>query len=440
MKSSAALLGCALALIGLSLVAREAQWADDFSWFTPVVMAQGLVYALCVFLVLQTEKLVVDRRLLLGLIITVAVILRLVALATPPNFLSTDIYRYIWDGRVQAAGVNPYLYVPADPALESLRDEAVYPHINRLDRAPTIYAPFAQLVFLAVTRFGDNTVTVMRVGMLAFEAAAVMALAALLKRSGLPRSRLALYLWHPLPVWELSCGGHVDAVLMAGVLAALLAALSGRRALAGALLALATLTKFLPLVIAPALYRRFDWKAPAAFVTVILILYGLYAVWDDAGWRVLGFLPGYASEEGIAMGSRVFIMTLLGAIGLGSWAAKLGFAAIAVAAFGTLVLKSLARERDARETILLVAGLAVTTIVLISPHYPWYFCWLVAFIPFLPRLSLIYLTTSVFYIYVTEDPASLWTGCVIYGPSLVLLALEQGRLLLSPRLQEGPVS
>lgn len=438
-KPLAALLGCAAALIGLALVARQAQWADDFGRFTPAALAMGLVYALGVVLVLQSERLVLDRRLLLALILVVAVILRLVALATPPNFLSTDIYRYIWDGRVQGAGINPYLYVPADPALISLRDEAIYSHINRIDWAPTIYAPFAQLVFLAITRLGDS-VLAMRLGMLGFEIMAVLALAALLKRCGVPLSRLAFYLWHPLPVWELACGGHVDAVLMAGITTALLAAVAGRRGLAGTLLALATLTKFLPLVLAPALYRRFDWRMPAAFLVAILALYASYAIWGRAGWRVLGFLPGYASEEGFANGNGAFVLSLLREIGLAPFAAKLGFAAITTAALGALALRSLAREPEARETVLLAAGLAVATIVLVSPHHPWYFCWLVAFIPFAPRLSLVYLTTSVFYMYVTDDPASLWTGCVTYGPFLALLALEQSRLFVSLRLQEGPIS
>ena len=225
---------------------------------------------------------------------------------------------------------------------------------------------------------------------------------------------------------------------MAGVLLALLAATSGRRVLTGVLLAAATLTKFLPLVLAPALYRRWDWKMPAAFLAVVLVLYAAYAAWDGAGWRVLGFLPGYASEEGLTQGDGVFLMALLRRIGLAPFAATLGFAAIAAAVLGGLALKSLSRDGDARETVLLAACLIVATTVLISPHYPWYFCWIVAFIPFFPRLSLIYLTVSVFYIYVTDDPASLWTGFVIYGPFAALLALEQGRRF-SPRLQEGSI-
>jgi hypothetical protein len=438
--SFGALLGCGATLIALSLVARQAQWADDFDLFVPIAYAQGAVYALCAFVLLQGEKPVFDRRWVLVTIIAVAVILRLIALATPPNFLSTDLYRYIWDGRVQGAGVNPYLYVPADPALASLRDEAIYPLINRVDRAPTIYAPFAQLVFFAVTRFGDDPLT-LRLGMLGFEAMAVLALAALLKRCGLPLERLALYVWHPLALWEITGGAHVDAIMLAGILAALLAASSGRRGLTGALLAAATLTKFLPLVVAPALYRRWDWRMPAAFLAIVTLLYGFYASWDGAGSRVLGFLPGYASEEGLSQGSGLFIQSLLQRVGLSPLMARLGFAAIAIAALGSLTLRSLrlASDTDTRDMMLLAAGLSVATITLLSPHYPWYFCWIVAFIPFFPRYSLIYLTTSVFYIYVTEDPASMWTGVVIYGPFLALFALEQGRQL-SPRLQEGSIS
>ena len=75
--------------------------------------------------------------------------MRLMVMLSPP-FLSSDLYRYVWDGRVQAAGINPYLYIPADPALAGLRDTAIFPHINRADYAPTIYPPVAQAIFLAV--------------------------------------------------------------------------------------------------------------------------------------------------------------------------------------------------------------------------------------------------------------------------------------------------
>ncbi|MBV8764551.1 MAG: DUF2029 domain-containing protein [Hyphomicrobiales bacterium] len=428
------LYACATALVGLGLLARHGQWLDDFYVFIPAVWAQCLVYGLSVFLILQRGPSDRDDRVLLALIVGVAVMLRVIALATPPNFLSTDVYRYVWDGRVQGAGINPYLYIPAEPAVASLRDDAIYPHINRLYTARTIYPPFAQMVFFAVTRLGES-VTAMRVAMLGFETVAVLALAVLLKRQGLPAHRLALYLWHPLPVWEFACGAHVDAVVLATSLLAILAAMSNRRGLSGALLGAAALTKFLPIAIAPALYRRWDWRMPAAFVVVVGSSYALYS---GAGWKVLGFLHGYVDEEGIRQGQGVFISMLLEDIGLSPLSALLGFAAIASAVLGTMVMRALSRNGDMKTMAPLAGGLAIATLVLISPHYPWYFCWLVPFICFLPSASLIYLTSAVFYLYLTDEPFGLMTGLSIYAPALALFALEQRRAFV-PLLQQGSI-
>jgi hypothetical protein len=54
-------------------------------------------------------------------------------------YLSSDVYRYIWDGRVQASGINPYRFLPTAPQLAHLRDDAIYGHINRREFAHTIY-------------------------------------------------------------------------------------------------------------------------------------------------------------------------------------------------------------------------------------------------------------------------------------------------------------
>lgn len=428
------LCACAVALVGLAFLARHAQWLDDFYLFTPTVWAQCLVYALSTFLLLQRWPSAVDDRTLLAIIISVGVILRIVALATPPNFLSTDVYRYVWDGRVQGAGINPYLFIPSEPAVAFLRDGAIYPHINRLYTAPTIYPPFAQMVFFAITRLGQSVMS-MRLAMLAFEAIAVLALAVLLKRQGLPMRRLALYLWHPLPVWEFACGAHVDAIALAMSLLAILAATANKRSLSGALLAAAALTKFLPVAIAPALYRRWDWRMPAAFLAVVACGYALYS---SAGWKVLGFLGSYAAEEGMTQGQGVFIAMLLQDIGLSPLPALLGFAAIAVAVLGTMMIRALSRNHDVSAMPALAGGFSIATLVLISPHYPWYFCWLVPFICFLPRASLIYLTSAVFYLYLTDEPFGLQTGLLIYAPALALFAFEQRRAFV-PLLQQGSI-
>jgi len=472
------LCACGLALVLLALAAWHGQWTDNFDLFVSAAFAQGAAYALAAWLLTRRygtgksafhppvhatvgvdKEPAIDRRRLINsnhtvlmVIFGVAMMLRAVAFATPPNFLSTDVYRYIWDGRVQAAGINPYIYLPADPALEALEDEAIYSHINRAESARTIYAPFAQIVFFASTRLGQNVAT-MRIVMLAFEIVAVAALGLLLARLSQPLEWLTLYLWHPLPVWEIACGAHVDAVLTAMVLLALFAAVKGARAWSGVLLALATLTKFIPIVIAPALLRRSGWRMPAAFAASAALLYAPYF---GAGSKVFGYLLGYTAEERLANGDAVFGIALLRRIGLHGSSAPLVYGAFAAVVLGWLALRALSapmsvndeaitfwrqRERasDLASLPVLAGALATATMVLLSPHYPWYFVWLVPFIAMKPQASLIWLTVAAFALYVTDWPLTLKQGLFIYAPYLVLLVLEW-RIPLKPHSPKGALS
>src|SRR5205085_8955923 len=132
--------------------------------------------------------------------------------------------RYVWDGRVQAAGINPYRYVPADPALAFLRDQDIFPHINRADYAPTAYPPAAQAIFFLATRI-QETGTAIKLVVTGFEAVTIAAILALLRCDGLPPERVLIYAWHPLPIWEFAGAGHIDAAAIAFLCLALFAAM-----------------------------------------------------------------------------------------------------------------------------------------------------------------------------------------------------------------------
>src|SRR5262249_58422000 len=128
--------------------------------------------------------------------------------------LGSDFSRYFGEGRVQAAGINPYAHAPAAPELALLRDAAIWPLINRADYAVTIYPPVAQALFLGIIRLGE-TVVVMKLGLLLFEGVTVAAIIVLIKRLGMSPARIAVYAWHPLPIWEIAGNGHVDAAMIA---------------------------------------------------------------------------------------------------------------------------------------------------------------------------------------------------------------------------------
>jgi hypothetical protein len=389
---------------------------DGNAGFIPLL--QSVPYALAAWVVVNRRTNEADDRRALASILIVAMALRLLLIPGTP--VSTDIFRYVWDGRVQATGINPYLYMPADPALSSLRDAAIFPYINRADYAPTIYPPSSQIIFYLVTRISESTIA-MKAAMVAFEGLAIWAIVQLLAARGLPRSRVLLYAWHPLPLWEFARSGHIDIAAIAFMLLAFLAMERRSPILAGIALGAGALAKYFPVVVGPALYRRWDWRLPTAFVVTVAILYLPYIT---AGPKVLGFLGRYFSEEGIDRGLGIFPWQLLGTIvPLDERAFAFYFPAAALL-MAALALFVVMREPRPAADLAGAMLLAVSFTLLFSPHYSWYFAWLVPFLCFYPLLGVVYLTCAASYLYFATWPPTLTQGLVIYGPCLVLLVAQ----------------
>ena len=306
----------------------------------------------------------------LWLVLEIAIVLRAYVLLFDP-LLSSDIYRYVWDGRVQAAGVNPYRYFPADEALAFLRDGTIFPHINRADTAVTIYPPVAQFFFLIVTRIGES-VTVMRLALVGCEAVTVTMIALLLRRMNRPVTRVTAYLWHPLPLWEVANSGHVDALMVALMLLGLWIALTGHALRGAVLVAFSVLVKPLAAPVFAGIWRPWDIKMPLAVIAVVALCYLPYLSVD---WGVLGFLTqGYLTEEGIRAGNDLWLLSL--------WRMVFGEHqgdVVAYVVLAVLVLSfkgfSVARrsDRTIAPTLADINMLLLLILLFVSPNYPWYF-------------------------------------------------------------------
>jgi alpha-1,6-mannosyltransferase len=363
----------------------------------------------------------IDQRTALVVILLGAVAMRLALLFVEP-YLSSDIYRYVWDGRVQAAGINPYRYVPKAPELAALRDAAIWPNINRPDYAVTIYPPAAQAIFLAITRFGQSVVA-MKLGLLLFEAAAVWALLALLVRQGAPATRIALYAWHPLPVWEIAGNGHVDAAMLAFLFTGLLAFLQGRVLLAGVLATLGALVKPVALLALSVLWRPWNWRLPLVVAATVVAAYLPYL---SVGWGVLGFLPGYLNEEGFASGTGYKLLWLVQEM-----TGPLPYGATIYVVMSAAVLVALAlaagfrTDRSEQAAIQWLGWLLIAFLLLSSPHYPWYFLVLVPFLALRPTATAWVLTTAcvLFYDVVPNDVLPTYTARIALFTLATLAAL-----------------
>ncbi len=327
----------------------------------------------------------VDERAALLVILGGALLMRLALLFAEP-YLSTDIYRYIWDGRVQAAGINPYRYMPAAPELAHLRDGAIFPNINRPDYAVTIYPPAAQFIFLAITRILGESVVAMKLGLVAFEALTVAALAGALRRLGLPLTRVAIYAWHPLPIWEIAGSGHVDSAMCALLIAGFLLFLRGRTLGAGVVVTLGALVKPTALLALPVLWRPWNWRLPLVVALTIALAYVPYL---SVGSGVLGYLGGYIQEEGFGSGRGFALLWLMESYtGFLPGAVYIYATAAAAIMIGLALAVGFRRSRSAATAAACLSWLLAVFMVLSSPHYAWYL------LPLVPMLALHRLVTG----------------------------------------------
>ena len=133
-----AYLGLAVLAAGLGGLALSGDLLVHATRFTAFYVLAGAGFAL-----LATAATSLPLR---GAIVA-AVVLRLIFLPVMPS-LSDDYHRYVWDGRVQLEGVNPYKYRPYEHALDRVR-YAGRDLINH-EELKTVYPPLTQAVFLGV--------------------------------------------------------------------------------------------------------------------------------------------------------------------------------------------------------------------------------------------------------------------------------------------------
>ncbi len=223
--------------------------------FITTYLLVSLLYLVCCFLITNSGGDGALPRRWMGWIWGAGILFRLTLFPLDP-MLSEDLNRYRWQGKLQAAGGNPYTEVPQDLRWESLRD-ATYPSVNRKD-LPSVYGPVLERFYAAYYRL---TAALQRderrqawwfkAPFALFELAVAMALGGLLAAMGLPRQWLLIYLWSPLTIVEFWAQGHNDTLAVLFLVLALTAAVNQRWVWGWSWLTLAALTKFWPLILFP---------------------------------------------------------------------------------------------------------------------------------------------------------------------------------------------
>jgi hypothetical protein len=336
----------------------------------------------------------VTVRLAVGLVLAGGIALQVAAISAPPAD-STDSYRYIWDGRVQAAGIDPYLYPPAAAGVAQLRNDFLWPpvpasrlhlcphaRVNKQDpelslvagcaklnriSVPTIYPPVAEGYFLAVQLAApadDSTLPIQAAGA-ACATLTTLVLLLGLRRLGRDVRLAALWAWCPTVALEAGNNAHVD------VLAVLLTAISllvlararteGKAMLGGALLGLAIATKMTPVLVMPGVVRRAWQHIAVAAAAAIAVVYMPHLM--AVGSRVIGFLPGYLNQQGYSTGTGFDIIALAVP---GKPATVVAVALLAAIAFA--IVKFGDPGQPWRGGLLMTAA----ALVICTPQFQWY--------------------------------------------------------------------
>jgi alpha-1,6-mannosyltransferase len=255
----------AILLVSLTICSRKFSNIGEPSFLIPLAVA-GIAYILSIREFFSTPRFP-HRVIVIGLVL--AALWHLPFLLMPPGS-DDDVHRYVWDGRLQRLGYNPYIVVPSDPALSGLHTPETRT-LNNPD-VPSPYPAGAQLFFRIVTAIHES-VFAFKVAFVMCDLAIMLLLFGVLRRAGQGEHWVLAYAWHPLLATDVAGSGHID-ILGALLLLVSVAALGRRWRMTSAIaFALAVAVKVLPIVLLPLYWRRVRIRDGVLAAAVLGILY-----------------------------------------------------------------------------------------------------------------------------------------------------------------------
>ena len=385
----------AVTLLGLlaleTLFARMARLGDlklHVIETITLALAAGVVYCILLYALERSR----DTPVALWLILGGALLFRLTLAPLPPS-LSTDLYRYQWDGRVQNAGWNPYAIAPLDPRLEPLRDPGWT--VMPVPGIPTMYPPLSELVFRYTERWADRVwpdPAGFKLPFLLADLLVVALLAGWLRSIGGRNYQLAVYAWSPLVIVEFAASGHNDALAIAAVVLAL-TIIRGWPGVSTVVLMAGALAKLFPITLLPLWLRLAGWPRRwrgwlavagatalglvclwpyrSAYPQVLETFIHYQRIFRNYNASLYAVLHWFTGRHAVAAGIGECIV-----LGLAVWVA--------------------ARKVDPARAAFWVIG----AILLGAPNaYSWYFTWIVPMLCFFPSPAWLLLTILQFLSY-----------------------------------------
>jgi Glycosyltransferase family 87 len=405
-------------LVALTICSRNFADPGGRAFMIPLGVA-SVTYLLAIRELFSTPRF--SRHVVVfGLVLTA--VWHLFFLRMPPGS-DDDVHRYVWDGRVQRLGYNPYTVVPDDPARAGLHTAETRALNN--PNVPSPYPPGAQLFFRAVTAIHESTFA-LRVAFVVCDLAVVFVLLDVLRLTKRGEHWVLAYAWHPLLATDVAGSGHIDIV---GVLLLLLSAaalLRRWRTIAAVVFGLAVAVKLLPIVLLPIYWRRVRLRDGALGA---LVFGCLYLPFLEHGRIPFGSLGTYVrsfrfNDPLFAALERALTPQIL--VGL----------AVLVGLLTAVWMRSRSTEWSSDAFAWpMAASLLCAPVV-----YPWYLLWLLPFLQSTSALPITIWTVSIMPTYYVWHLRTLgrpwlvpgWIMLLEYGSVVVVAAMIGLRRSIRP--------
>lgn len=418
----------ALAIVGLDSLGLYAYLGQRRYLQSPIWIYLSLYAALFGLYVYAAGRLVprLPRAFagwLVPLILLLGIAFRLAVLPAPPS-LSTDIYLYVWDGRLIAHGINPYQWTPNADALGPFRD--AFWSRTEYRSYYAIYMPVSQAVFAVGFALFREDLIGWKAMYALFDCGVIALLMILLRRQGQPPTQIIWYAWCPLPVTEIALAGHQDVVGVFFLLLAFILAASPRmRMVAAFALAAAALTKGFALLLLPLFCRTFGRRFTLASGLALLLL-------GVPLWLCLPeFLHGmqqYLRFVHVNAGLFQAVNALLTPVTRAHSSLAIYFGDALIVA--VTIWSARRPATDFSDLLRRAFAVLAVTLLVVPTLFPWYLLWILPFMALLghrPSWAFVLLvgTISLVYTYYIHMRAFWWTPLAEYLPFWAALAWER---------------
>jgi alpha-1,6-mannosyltransferase len=384
--------------------------------FTIVYISASIVFLIMCWFIFKVE---IPNNLLIGMI-GIGILVRLSFISFTP-IGSDDIYRYMWDGKVQTAGINPYQYLPNDTTLNSLHTNILPQKMNYIDMR-TIYFPLSQWLFYIGYQLSGETVWGYKVLLLLFELFTMTAIFLLLKKLKISQKYALLYILCPLPIIHFAIDAHLDGFGLPLLLLAILFYLSKMKNLSYIFLGLSLTIKPIGLVLIPILFLNEKGiankiKSLAVPMLAFFIQFIPYIITTNPFEAFIIYSKNW-TFNGVLFDIIDTFMKFNAKTRMICWLF-----------LGTALLPLYLSKRSLLEKIYY----SVLLLMIFSPVvHPWYVAWLAILLPIVPRWSgIMYAATSSLtaFTVLNYHRYGVWTEYPTvlifeYIPVIILIALE----------------